>query len=90
MLQVEICVKGCINEDWSEWYEGLTIRHAEGEQTILSGPVVDQPALYGLIARLSRLGLPLISVEVTEQSTDSLEPDQSDAKNPSQAQNRHA
>lgn len=70
MLEVEICVKGRINQDWSEWYEGLTIRHTEGERTILSGSVVDQPALYGLIARLSRLGLPLISVEVTEQSRD--------------------
>ena len=90
MLQVEICVKGRINQDWSEWYEGLTIRHTEGERTILSGPVVDQPAVYGLIARLSRLGLPLISVDVTEQSTDSLEPDQSDGNNPMQAQYRHA
>jgi hypothetical protein len=76
MLYVEICVKGRINQDWSEWYEGLTIRHADGEQTILSGLLPDQPALYGLNARLSRLGLPLISVEVTEQSTDSVKSDQ--------------
>lgn len=74
MLHVEICVKGRINEDWSEWYEDLTITHTEGEQTILSGPIVDQPALYSLIARLSRLGLPLLSVEVTEQSADSVKP----------------
>jgi hypothetical protein len=75
MLHVEICVKGRINEDWSEWYEGLSIRHAEGEQTILFGPILDQPALYGLIARLARLGLPLLSVDVTEQSPNMLESD---------------
>ena len=75
MLHVEICVKGRINEDWSEWYEGLSIRHTDGEQTILSGLILDQPALYGLIARLARLGLPLVSVEVTEQSPDMLESD---------------
>jgi len=66
MLHVEICVKGRINKDWSEWYEGLTLTHAGDEQTILSGPVIDQPAVYGLIARLSQLGLPLVSVYVTE------------------------
>ena len=90
MLQVDICVKGRINQDWSEWYEELTIRHTEGEQTILSGPFVDQPAVYGLIARLSRLSLPLISVDVIEQSMDSLGPDQLDGNNPTQDQNRHA
>ncbi len=71
MLHVEICVKGRINEDWSEWYEGLTISHAEGEQSLLSGPIIDQTAVYGLIARLSRLGLPLVSIVVTELSMDS-------------------
>ena len=90
MLQVEICVKGRINEDWSEWYEGLSIRHAEGEQTILSGTIPDQPALYGLIARLSRLGLPLLSVDVREQSSDSSESDTHEADDPSHAQDRHA
>ena len=73
MLHVEICVKGRINEDWSEWYEGLTVTHTGDEQTILSGPVIDQTAVYGLIARLSRLRLPLVSVFVTEHSTVSYE-----------------
>ncbi len=62
MQNVEIRVRGHIDEHWSEWFEGLTITHAEPDETILSGIVVDQAALYGLLARLRDLGLPLVSV----------------------------
>jgi len=70
MLSVEICVKGYIDEEWSEWFEDLQIEHIKGEQTILTGQVLDQSALYSLITRLSRLGLPLISVEVADLESD--------------------
>ena len=73
MLQVEIYVKGQINEDWSEWFEGLVVGHAPGNQTLLSGQINDQAALYSLIARLARLGLPLVSVEVSEGASDAYE-----------------
>ena len=66
MLRVEISVKGRIDQNWSEWFEGLTLRHTEQDETILSGTVVDQAALYGLLARLRNLGLPLVSVNSTE------------------------
>ncbi|HEY4689361.1 MAG TPA: hypothetical protein VIK33_08625 [Anaerolineae bacterium] len=66
MLHVEISVKGRIDQNWSEWFEGLTLRHTEQDETILSGTVVDQAALYGLLARLRNLGLPLVSVNSTE------------------------
>jgi hypothetical protein len=49
MQSVEIQVKGCIDEHWSDWFEGLTVRHTEQDETILSGTVVDQAALYGLL-----------------------------------------
>jgi hypothetical protein len=62
MQQVEIRVKGQIDERWSEWLEGLTITHMGEGETVLTGPVTDQSALYGLIARLRDLGLPLLSV----------------------------
>jgi hypothetical protein len=62
MQQVEIRVKGQIDERWSEWLEGLTIRHVEPNETVLTGPVEDQAALYGLIAKLRDLGLPLAAV----------------------------
>lgn len=62
MLRVEIRVKGRIDEHWSSWFEGLTVAYTEQGETVLSGDVVDQAKLYGLIARLRDLGLPLLSV----------------------------
>ncbi|HLE29324.1 MAG TPA: hypothetical protein VI793_14450 [Anaerolineales bacterium] len=62
MLQVEIRIKGQIDEHWSAWFEGLTITHTAQGETILSGELVDQAALYGLLAKLRDLGLSLLSV----------------------------
>ena len=62
MQQVEIRVRGQIDERWSEWLDGLTIAHTTDGETVLTGSVMDQSALYGLIARLRDLGLPLVSV----------------------------
>jgi hypothetical protein len=66
MQNIEIWVKGRIDQDWSDWFEGLTITHTDEGETILSGAVVDQAALYGLLARLRDLGLPLLSVDSSE------------------------
>ena len=66
MQRVEIRVKGRIDQDWSDWFEGLTITHTDEDETILSGTVVDQAALYGLMAKLRDLGLPLLSVKQVE------------------------
>jgi hypothetical protein len=62
MQRVRIRVKGKIEGHWSSWFEHLAIDHI-GDETILSGAVVDQASLYGLLARLRDLGLPLVSVE---------------------------
>jgi hypothetical protein len=62
MQQVEIRVKGQISEGWSEWLDGLKIKHVEPDETVLTGPVEDQAALYGLIAKLRDSGLPLSAV----------------------------
>lgn len=62
MQQVQIRVKGQIDERWSEWLDGLTITHTEEGETVLSGEVLDQAALYGLIAKLRDLGLPLLAM----------------------------
>jgi hypothetical protein len=67
MLQIEIRVEESIDERWSEWLDGLVIAHVEagpngtGGGTVLSGPIADQAALYGLIAKLRDLGLSLLS-----------------------------
>lgn len=69
MLQVTIQIQGHIDEHWSEWFDGLTIAHIPGEQSILSGPIVDQSALYGLLARLWDYKLSLVFLLVQEQAS---------------------
>ena len=66
MLHVEITVKKRLDFNWSEWFEGLTIQHTDQDETILSGTVVDQSALYGLLTKLRNLGLSLVSVNSSE------------------------
>ncbi len=66
MQRVEITVKKRIDSNWSEWFENMTIRHTEQNETILCGTVVDQAALYGLLAKLRDLGLALVSVNSVE------------------------
>ncbi len=62
MEQVEIMIKGHIDRDWSDWLGKLDINHTDNGNTLLSGPVRDQAALYGLLSQLSNLGFKLISV----------------------------
>ncbi len=59
----EIVVKGHLDMDWSEWLEGLTITHDDKGETIVSGPIRDQAALYGILAKMRDLALFLISVK---------------------------
>ena len=58
----EIHVKGQLNSHWSEWLEGLEVKLAENEETILFGPMVDQAALMGVLIKLNRLNLTLLSI----------------------------
>jgi hypothetical protein len=69
MLHIEITVKQRIDFNWSEWFEGLTIQHTDQDETILSGMVVDQSALYGLLTKLRNLGLPLVTVNSAQIAT---------------------
>ena len=57
---------------WADWFEGLTITLEDNGDTLLTGPVVDQAALHGLLRKVRDLGMPLISVR-------RVEPDQADA-----------
>jgi hypothetical protein len=66
MLRAQIRVKGQIDEHWSDWFEGLTVTHTNQGETVLTGLVIDQSALYGLLAKLRDLGLPLLSVSTLE------------------------
>ena len=58
----EIRLKGHLDDRWAGWFDGLTITREAGGETLLSGPVVDQAALHGLLRNVRDLGLPLLSV----------------------------
>ena len=62
----EFHVKGHLNNRWSQWFGGLTIRRQEDGTTVLVGPVVDQSALHGVIVRICDLGLPLLSLNAVD------------------------
>jgi hypothetical protein len=57
----EIRVKGVLDARWAAWFEDLQIT-TDGADTVISGPVADQAALHGLLAKVRELGLVLISV----------------------------
>ena len=57
-----ISLKGHLDQKWSDWFEQMAIS-IEGDKTILTGPVVDQAALHGLLIRIRDLNLTLLSVE---------------------------
>ena len=57
-LLSRIRVAGHLGQQWAEWFEGLTIALEEGAVTLLSGPVVDQAMLRGLLKRVRDLGIP--------------------------------
>jgi len=65
--KVQIRVRGQIDERWSEWLDGLTITHTGEEESVLTGSILDQSALYGLISKLRDLGLPLLAVNLSEE-----------------------
>ncbi len=58
----EIRIKGHLGHEWTDWFEHLTVTQEANGDTLLTGPVVDQAALYGLLKRVRDLGMPLISV----------------------------
>ena len=68
----QIRVTGHLGRQWSDWIEGLSITLDDNGETLLTGPVIDQAALHGLLRKVRDLGLPLLSVI-------QLQPDQADA-----------
>jgi len=59
-----IRLNGLLDDTWAEWFEGLAITRETDGTTTLSGPVLDQAALHGLLIKVRDLGLPLLAVNV--------------------------
>jgi hypothetical protein len=58
----QIRLKGHLDSQWTDWFEGVTITLEEDGDTLLTGPMMDQSALHGLLRKVRDLGMPLVSV----------------------------
>jgi glycyl-tRNA synthetase alpha subunit len=64
-VRYEIRVKGVLGSGWSAWFDGLEVTSDEHGQTTIAGPIADQAALHGLLAKIRDLGLELLEVRRT-------------------------
>jgi len=77
----QIKVQGHLGRQWTDWFEGLTINLEDNGNTLLTGPVIDQAALHGLLKKVRDLGMPLISVvRIRPDQADTARRASSDAK----------
>jgi hypothetical protein len=67
-VHYEIRVRGVLDAGWSAWFDGLQVTSDEHGQTLIAGPVTDQAALHGLLAKVRDLGLELLSVRRTDST----------------------
>lgn len=58
----QIRLQGHLDAQWEEWFDGLTITFDVADETMLTGPIVDQAALHGVLRKIRDLGIPLLSV----------------------------
>jgi hypothetical protein len=64
----EIHVKGHLDSQWSDWFEGMEFKLMDNGETVLTGHIIDQAALMGILNKLNRLNLILLSInEVKEE-----------------------
>ena len=70
----QIRITGHLGPKWTDWFEGLAITLEEDGDTLITGPVIDQAALHGLLRKVRDLGAPLISV-ICIQTSEAIESD---------------
>jgi hypothetical protein len=61
-LVYQIRIKGHLGREWTDWFGGLAITLEDNGETLLTGPLIDQAALHGLLRKVRDLGVPLLSV----------------------------
>jgi hypothetical protein len=67
-LVYEIKVEGHLGDQWADWFGGATITLEGNGDTLITRPVIDQAALYGLLKKVRDLGMPLVSVKRVQPS----------------------
>ena len=67
----QIRVKGYLEAEWGDWFDGMSITHDGDGETTFTGPLVDQSALFGLLSKVSNLNLALLSVNVVPETAES-------------------
>jgi hypothetical protein len=65
-VRYELRVNGVLDSGWSAWFDGLQVTSDQRGQTTIAGPVADQAALHGLLAKIRDLGLELLEVRRTD------------------------
>jgi hypothetical protein len=58
----EIRLEGYLDTQWSPWFDGLAIHHETHDETTLIGPIADQAALHGILAKIRDIGIPILAL----------------------------
>jgi hypothetical protein len=61
-----IRVRGLLDPAWSAWFPGMRVHSDRPDESVITGPVADQAALHGLLAKIRDLSLPLLALQATE------------------------
>ena len=64
-----IRVRGVLDSQWSDWFDDMTVSPQADGETVIAGPVRDQCALHGILAKIRDLGLPLLSLSCTDAAS---------------------
>jgi len=70
MIQTKIQIKGILDPSWADWFGEMEIQLGHSGDTILTGNLPDKSAVYGVVSRLSSIGITLISLTCQEEKTD--------------------
>lgn len=66
-MTYQIRIRGHLRQQWIDWFDGLSVILEEDGNTLLTGPVIDQSALHGILKKIRDLGMPLLSIHSVGQ-----------------------